>query len=66
MTTVQRVPLPDEVAELVSAARGTNEVYRVLEIASDDGWDISMAEAIEVCRRVAAGLPRDEDNDELD
>lgn len=58
MSTVQRVELSEDEAELIAAARGTNEAFALLEAASGEG-DIPIEQAVEVCRRIAEKLPRE-------
>ena len=58
MSTVQRIDLSEDEAELIGAARGTNEAFTLLEAASGDK-DIPIEQAVEVCKRIAEKLPRD-------
>jgi hypothetical protein len=58
MSTVQRIDLSEDEAELIEAARGTNEAFTLLEAASGNK-DIPIEQAVEVCKRIAEKLPRE-------
>jgi hypothetical protein len=58
MSTVQRIDLSEDEAELIEAARGTNEAFTLLEAASGDK-DIPLDQAIEMCKCIAEKFPRE-------
>lgn len=58
MSTVQRIDLSEDEAELIEAARGTNEAFTLLEAASGDK-DIPIEQVVEVRKRIAEKHPRD-------